>query len=185
MKLQNCTIHIPKGSITSYYSKFGNLNFIESDYPQPTTASGSQSSSVAQKVAQKINLSFGLFQKLVSMKPAAVVQYLKQQGCKVEQGGEGVYEAKVKNGGITIYYPSYHAPRRGVGSVEFYTTDRNISQQWIKSLQNADYTYFDNDIWIGDNAHKPEYGVMNNIGNEMEDADYSGTATLFLSAYPM
>ncbi len=185
LKLQNCTIHIPKGSITSYYSKFGNLNFIESDYPQPTTASGSQSSSVAQKVAQKINLSFGLFQKLVSMKPAAVVQYLKQQGCKVEQGGEGVYEAKVKNGGITIYYPSYHAPRRGVGSVEFYTTDRNISQQWIKSLQNADYTYFDNDIWIGDNAHKPEYGVMNNIGNEMEDADYSGTATLFLSAYPM
>lgn len=39
LKLQNCTVHIPKGSITSYYSKFGNLNFIESDYPQQTTAS--------------------------------------------------------------------------------------------------------------------------------------------------
>lgn len=119
------------------------------------------------------------------MKPAAVVQYLKQQGCKVEQGGVGLYEVKLKNGGITIYYPSYHSPRRGIGPVEFYTSDRNVYQQWIKSLRNADYTYFDNDIWVGDNAHKPEYGVMNNIGNEMKDADYSGTATLFLSAYPM
>lgn len=182
IRLRNCIIHCPKGSTTSYYNAFGkDQRYIESDYPQPTTASGSQS----KNVVQKINLSFALFQKLVSMKPAAVVQYLKQQGCKVEQGGEGVYEAKVKNGGITIYYPSYHAPRRGVGPVEFYTTDRNVCKQWITSLQNADYTYFDNDIWIGDNAHKPEYGVMNNIGNEMEDADYSGTATLFLSAYPM
>lgn len=182
IRLRNCIIHCPKGSTTSYYNAFGkDQRYIESDYPQPTTSSGSQS----RNVAQKINLSFALFQKLMSMKPAAVVQYLKQQGCKVEQGGEGVYEAKVKNGGITIYYPSYHAPRRGVGPVEFYTTDRNVCKQWITSLRNADYTYFDNDIWVGDNAHKPEYGVMNNIGNEMEDADYSGTATLFLSVYPM
>lgn len=119
------------------------------------------------------------------MKPAVVAQYLKQQGCKVEQGGEGLYEVRLKNGGITIYYPSYHSPRRGIGSVEFYTSDRNICQQWIKNLRNADYTYFRDDIWVGDNAHKPEFGVMNNIGNEMDGAYYSGTATLFLSAYPM
>lgn len=157
-------------------------------YANPPVSKGKATSSNQKNSPQKknmfsVSLSFTLFQKLINMKPAAVVQYLKQQGCKVEQGGVGLYEVKLKNGGITIYYPSYHSPRRGIGHVEFYTSDRNIYQQWLKSLRNADYTYFQNDIWIGDNAHKPEFGVMNNIGNEMDGADYSGTATLFLSAY--
>ena len=159
-------------------------------YADPPASKGKTFSSkiqktVPQKSSNTVSLSFSLFQKLMNMKSAAVAQYLKQQGCKVEQSGEGVYEVKVKNGGITIFYPSYHSPRRGVGPVEFYTSDRNIYQQWVKSLQNADYTYLSDDIWVGDNAHKPEFGIMNNIGNKMEGADYSGTATLFLSAYPM
>ena len=178
------TESVPKLVFTWKTSSGKNVSLTDYTY-QSKYKIPKQDKNTIDGVEQKINLSLDLFQKLMNMKPTAVAQYLKQQGYKVEQCGEGVYEVKVKNGGITIYYPSYHSPRRGIGPVEFYTSDRNIYQQWVKSLQNADYTYFRDDIWIGDNAHKPEFGVMNNIGNKMDGADYSGTATLFLSAYPM
>lgn len=36
LKLENCTIHCPKGSTTAYYSAFGKDNeYVESDYPKP------------------------------------------------------------------------------------------------------------------------------------------------------
>ncbi len=40
-----------------------------------------------KKKSTQISLSFTLFQKLMNMKPTAVTQYLKQQGCKVDQSG--------------------------------------------------------------------------------------------------
>lgn len=177
LKLHNCTIHIPKGSITSYYSKFGNLNFIESDYPQQTTASGSQSRSVAQK----INLSFGLFQKLVSMKPAAVVQYLKQHGCKLESDGY-VYSTNIRGGTIIIYPENFSQPRLGVGSVVFCTDDPKVRDAWYQSLRKAEFQLC-NGVWCGDNAHKPVFSVIDYIGANEDDADYGDGCTLCLVAF--
>ncbi len=73
----------------------------------PTTSNNAS----VKKGSTSVTLSFSLFQKLMNMKPTAVVQYLKQQGCKVEQSGDGIYSANVKGGAIFIYYPSYHSPR--------------------------------------------------------------------------
>lgn len=64
-------------------------------YANPPVIKGKPTSSPVQKTASQkkstssVSLSFSLFQKLMNMKPAVVAQYLKQQGCKVEQGGEG------------------------------------------------------------------------------------------------
>lgn len=117
IELKNCTIHIPKGSTTSYYSKFGNQNYVESDYPQPSTASANQSSSVPQK----IDLSFNLFKKLVNQSTTQTLQYLKDNGFQVKDCRDGSYLAHVSNGDMIIYSKNYRGSKLGAGAVEFIT----------------------------------------------------------------
>lgn len=178
IRLRNCIIHCPKGSTTSYYNAFGkDQKYIESDYPQPTTASKSQS----RNVDQKINLSFALFQKLVSMKPAAVVQYLKQHGCKLESDGY-VYSTSIRGGTIIIYPENFSQPRYGVGPVVFCTDDPKVRDAWYQSLRKAEFQLC-NGVWCGDNAHKPVFSVIDYIGANEDDADYGDGCTLCLVAF--
>lgn len=139
-----------------------------------------------KKKSAQISLSFTLFQKLMNMKPAAVAQYLKQQGCKIEQCGEGIYSANVKGGAIYIYYPSYHSPRVGIGPVEFYTQDLKVLYAWYDALRNADYGVYSNDgLWSKERnvSAYPIFGVVNNLDDDSGE-DYSGGCTLYLKSYP-
>lgn len=163
-------------------------------YANPPVSKGKATSSQFQKtVSQKkstlaVSLSFSLFQKLMNMKPAAVTQYLKQHGCKVEQGGEGLYEANVKGGTIYIYYPSYHSPRAGIGPVEFCTGDLKVCYAWYDALRNADYGVYSNDgLWSKERnvSAYPIFGILNTLGAGREDDDYANGCTLYLKAYPL
>lgn len=139
-----------------------------------------------KKGSTSVSLSFSLFQKLMNMKSSAVAQYLKQQGCKVEQCGEGIYSANVKGGDIYIYYPSYHSPRVGIGPVEFYTQDLKVLYAWYDALRNADYGVYSNDgLWSKERnvSAYPIFGVVNNLDDDSGE-DYSGGCTLYLKSYP-
>ncbi len=148
----------------------------------PTTSNNAS----VKKGSTSVTLSFSLFQKLMNMKPTAVVQYLKQQGCKVEQSGDGIYSANVKGGAIYIYYPNYHSPRVGIGPVEFYTQDLKVLYAWYDALRNADYGVYSNDgLWSKERnvSAYPIFGVVNNLGDDSGE-DYSGGCTLYLQSYP-
>ncbi len=131
-----------------------------------------------------VSLSFTLFEKLKDMKMNEVLQYLKQHGCKVKDGGDGYY-TEVSGGFISIYPPKISSPRIGVGPVEFSTEDTNVRDAWYKGLRKAGYSneYPDNSGWWGKNEYGcPIYGVYDTIGAEEED-DYAGVCTLFVKQY--
>ena len=161
-------------------------------YADPPASKGKTFSSkiqktVPQKSSNTVSLSFSLFQKLMNMKSAAVAQYLKQQGCKVEQSGDGIYEAKVKGGTVYIFYPSYHSPRIGIGPVEFCTGDLKVCYSWYDALRNAEYGVYSNDgLWSKERnvSAYPIFGVLNTFGTGREDDDYAQSCTLYVKAYP-
>lgn len=181
LKLNNCTIHIPKGSTTSYYSKFGNQNYVESDYPQPSTASANQSSSVPQK----IDLSFNLFKKLVNQSTAQTLQYLKANGCQVKDCRDGSYLAHVSNGDMIIYSKNYRGSKLGSGAVEFITDDTSTYQSWSRSLRNADYEPSNDGLWSGPTAHYPVYGIYDCLESHDQGSVYAWNCALYLKAFPM
>lgn len=139
------------------------------------------------KKTPQVTLSFNLFQKLIEMNTNGVLQYLKQKGCKIEHLGE-TYSCNVRGGTITIYPKKISFPRMGVGPVEFATTDRNVCNNWYKSLANAGYSneYTDNkDIWVKERCVYgcPTFGVTDWLGDGSTGEDYAGCCTLFVKKY--
>ncbi len=139
-----------------------------------------------ESTPQNIDLSFGLFQDLISQTPESVVKYLKSKGCKVEQEGTGFYTAEVMGGTIGIYFPSYNSPRAGLGPVEFYTSEWSWYRVLVTGLENAGYEE-ENGIWIGGGGspHYPTFGTIDYSDVDMEGEDYAGGYTLYLKSYPI
>ncbi len=161
----------------------------------PNTTTGNERSVVEKEqlannheesTPQNIDLSFGLFQDLISQTPESVVKYLKSKGCKVEQEGTGFYTAEVMGGTIGIYFPSYNSPRAGLGPVEFYTSEWSWYRVLVTGLENAGYEE-ENGIWIGGGGspHYPTFGTIDYSDVDMEGEDYAGGYTLYLKSYPI
>lgn len=138
----------------------------------------------SSKATKPVTLSFTLFNNLCLKSTDEVLDYLKSQGCKIEYSCE-VFSTSVRGGTINIYPPQISYPRIGRGSVEFITTDPNVYKAWCRGLLKAGYESDKEGVWTHETAHWPVFGTVDYLDVDIDGADYGGSATLYLIAFPM